>query len=108
MAFEAGRRRRRRRRERRGAAAAMADPTKDASAVQLTGQLSIGPFALVRGFYIFNVITDDTYQNIIFTMTPTNLSFLSCASYIYTIFAYVVRHGGLTRWCTVSNACEMS
>ena len=40
MAFEAGRRRRRRRRrERRGAAAAMADPTKDASAVQLTGQL---------------------------------------------------------------------
>ena len=59
-------------------------------------------------FYIFTIITDVTHRNITLMITHINLPFLSRASYIFITFTYVARHGGLTRWRTIRNACEMS
>ena len=44
-----------------------------------------------REFYIFTIITDDTYQNPTLIMTLTFLTLLSHTSFIFTIFTYVAR-----------------
>jgi hypothetical protein len=54
--------------------------------------------ALVQGdFYIFTIITDGVYRILTLRMALTSLAFLFYASFIFTTFAYVARHGGVTR-----------
>ena len=54
--------------------------------------------------YIFTILPDGTRPISTFKMTPTYLPLLSRGSFIFTIFAYVARHDGLTSWRRVSRS----
>ena len=52
---------------------------------------------ITRGFYIFTIITNDTYQIITLRMTPTTIPSERSLSYIFATFADVESHIDMTR-----------
>ena len=63
---------------------------------------------ITRSFYIFTIITNDTYQIITLRMTPTTIPSERSLSYIFATFADVESHTGMTCQHPVSSGCEMS
>ena len=70
----------------------------------LEGEAQADRPVIPKEFYIFIIITDDIYRNLILIITLTSLAVLNCMSFIFTIFAYVARHVELTRSSTVSTS----